>query len=64
MSMSVVCRPNGETAYYYKFRALSVEFTAKRDEILQRRIARDQFAGFWIEWSISHWSASSWDLNL
>ena len=57
-------RPNGETADEHKFRALSVEFTAKRDEILHRGIARDQFAGFGIEWAISHWWASSWDLNL
>jgi hypothetical protein len=56
-------RPNGETSSYYKFCALSLELMAKRDEILYRRITRDQFAGFGIEWSISHWSASSWDLN-
>ncbi len=62
--MSVVCRPDGEIAADYILRTLSVEFTAKRDEILHRGIARDQFACFGIEWAISHWWASSWDLNL
>jgi hypothetical protein len=41
-----------------------MKFSAQRNEILNRGIARDQFPGFRIEWSISHWSASSWDLNL
>jgi hypothetical protein len=41
-----------------------MNFSAQGNEILHGGIARDQFPGFRIEWSISHWSDSSWDLNL